>query len=156
MAKQTVQDIDVQGKRVLVRVDFNVPMEDGRISDDNRIRAAVPTIDYLVEQGARVILCSHLGRPNGKVDEGSRLEPIAEGLQAVLDAPVTYLTETIGPIAEAVVTAMEPGEVLLLENLRFHPGEEKNDPAFAGQLARLADVYVNDAFGTAHRAHAST
>ncbi len=156
MAKQTVEDIDVQGKRVLVRVDFNVPMEDGHISDDNRIRAAVPTIDYLVEQGARVILCSHLGRPNGQVDEGSRLAPIAEGLQAVLDAPVTYLTDTVGPIAEAVVTAMEPGEVLLLENLRFHPGEEKNDPEFAGQLARLADVYVNDAFGTAHRAHAST
>ena len=156
MAKQTVLDVDVRGKRVLVRVDFNVPMEDGEISDDNRIRAAVPTIEYLVEQGARVILCSHLGRPNGKVDEGSRLEPIAEGLQAVLDAPVTYVTETVGPIAEAVVTAMEPGEVLLLENLRFHPGEEKNDPAFAAQLARLADVYVNDAFGTAHRAHAST
>ena len=156
MAKQTVRDIDVRGKRALVRVDFNVPMEDGRISDDNRIRAAVPTIEYLVEQGARVILCSHLGRPNGVVDEGSRLAPIAEGLQAVLSAPVTYLTETVGPIAEAVVTAMEPGEVLLLENLRFHPGEEKNDPAFAGQLARLADVYVNDAFGTAHRAHAST
>ena len=156
MAKQTVRDIDVRGKRVLVRVDFNVPMEDGRISDDNRIRAAVPTIEYLVEREARVILCSHLGRPNGVVDEGSRLAPIAEGLQAALAAPVTYLTETVGPIAEAVVTAMEPGEVLLLENLRFHPGEEKNDPAFAGQLARLADVYVNDAFGTAHRAHAST
>lgn len=156
MPKQTVQDIDVRGKRVLVRVDFNVPMEEGRISDDNRIRAALPTINYLREQGARVILCSHLGRPNGQVEEGSRLAPIAEGLESVLEARVPYLTECIGFEVEAVAAAMEPGEVLLLENLRFHPGEEKNDPAFAGRLARLADVYVNDAFGTAHRAHAST
>ncbi len=156
MAKQTVQDIDVRGKRVLVRVDFNVPMEDGRISDDSRIRAALPTINHLRERDARVILCSHLGRPNGKVDEGARLEPIAEGLEAAMDAPVSYVTECVGPIAEAAVAAMAPGEALLLENLRFHPGEEKNDPEFALQLARLADVYVNDAFGTAHRAHAST
>ncbi len=156
MPKQTVQDVDVRGLRVLVRVDFNVPMEDGRISDDNRIRAALPTINYLRERDARVILCSHLGRPNGKVDEGSRLEPIAEGLEAVLDAPVNYVTECVGIEVEAAVAAMEPGEVLLLENLRFHPGEEKNDPEFAQQLARLADLYVNDAFGTAHRAHAST
>ncbi len=156
MPKQTIQDVDVRGLRVLVRVDFNVPMEDGRISDDNRIRAALPTINYLRERDARVILCSHLGRPNGKVDEGSRLEPIAEGLEAVLDAPVNYVTECVGIEVEAAVAAMEPGEVLLLENLRFHPGEEKNDPEFAQQLARLADLYVNDAFGTAHRAHAST
>ena len=156
MPKQTIQDVDVRGLRVLVRVDFNVPMEDGRISDDNRIRAALPTINYLRERDARVILCSHLGRPNGKVDEGSRLEPIAEGLEAVLDAPVNYVTECAGIEVEAAVAAMEPGEVLLLENLRFHPGEEKNDPEFAQQLARLADLYVNDAFGTAHRAHAST
>ena len=156
MPKQTVQDVDVRGLRVLMRVDFNVPMEDGRISDDNRIRAALPTITYLRERDARVILCSHLGRPNGKVDEGSRLEPIAEGLEAVLDAPVNYVTECVGIEVEAAVAAMEPGEVLLLENLRFHPGEEKNDPEFAQQLARLANLYVNDAFGTAHRAHAST
>ncbi|MCY4624511.1 MAG: phosphoglycerate kinase [Chloroflexi bacterium] len=156
MPKQTVQDVDVRGLRVLVRVDFNVPMEDGRISDDNRIRAALPTINYLRKRDARVILCSHLGRPNGKVDEGSRLEPIAVGLEAVLDAPVNYVTECVGIEVEAAVAAMEPGEVLLLENLRFHPGEEKNDPEFAQQLARLADLYVNDAFGTAHRAHAST
>ena len=156
MPKRTVEDIDVRGVRVLVRVDFNVPMEDGSISDDSRIRAALPTINYLRERDARVILCSHLGRPNGVVDEGSRLEPIAEGLEAVLDAPVSYVTECIGFEAEAAVAAMEPGEVLLLENLRFHAGEEKNDPAFAAQLASLADVYVNDAFGTAHRAHAST
>ena len=137
MPKQTLQDVDVQGLRVLVRVDFNVPMEDGQISDDNRIRAALPTIHYLRERNARVILCSHLGRPNGKVDESARLAPIAEGLEAVLGAPVNYATECIGPVAEADVAAMEPGEVLLLENLRFHAGEEKNDPAFAAQLAQL-------------------
>ena len=156
MPKQTVQDIDVRGRRVLVRVDFNVPMENGRISDDNRIRAALPTINYLREREARVILCSHLGRPNGMVDEGSRLAPVAKGLEAVLGAPVHYVAESVGPQAEAAVEALQPGGVLLLENLRFHPGEEKNAPEFSGQLARLADVYVNDAFGTAHRAHAST
>ena len=156
MPKQSVRDVDVQGLRVLVRVDFNVPMEDGRISDDNRIRAALPTIHYLRERDARVVLCSHLGRPNGVVDESARLAPIAEGLEDVLGEPVSYVTECIGIEAEAAVAAMEPGEVLLLENLRFHPGEEKNDPEFAAQLARLADLYVNDAFGTAHRAHAST
>ena len=156
MPKQSIQDVDVQGLRVLVRVDFNVPMEGGRISDDNRIRAALPTIQYLRERNARVILCSHLGRPNGVVDEGARLAPIARGLETVLGAPVAYVTECIGSEAEAAVEALAPGGVLLLENLRFHPGEEKNDPEFAAQLARLADLYVNDAFGTAHRAHAST
>ena len=156
MPKQTLQDVDVKGLRVLVRVDFNVPMEDGRISDDNRIRAALPTIHYLRERNARVVLCSHLGRPNGVVDESARLAPIAKGLEAVLGAPVAYATECIGPEAEAAVESLQPGGVLLLENLRFHPGEEKNDPEFAAQLARLADLYVNDAFGTAHRAHAST
>jgi phosphoglycerate kinase len=156
MQKQTLKDIDVKGKRVLVRVDFNVPMTGGRISDDNRIRAALPTIQYLREQGAKVILCSHFGRPNGAVDEGARLGPIAKGLEQVLGASVAYVQECIGPVAEAAVAGLASGDVLLLENVRFHPGEEKNDPAFSKALAELADVYVNDAFGTAHRAHAST
>ncbi len=156
MQKQTLKDIDVKGKRVLVRVDFNVPMTGGRISDDNRIRAALPTIQYLREQGAKVILCSHFGRPNGVVDEGARLGPIAKGLEKVLGAPVAYVQECIGPVAKAAVAGLASGDVLLLENVRFHPGEEKNDPAFSKALADLADVYVNDAFGTAHRAHAST
>ena len=156
MPKKTLKDIDVQRKRVLVRVDFNVPMTGGHISDDNRIRAALPTIQHLREQGAKVILCSHFGRPNGTVDEGARLAPIAKGLEKVLDAPVAYSQESIGPVAESAVAALQPGDVLLLENVRFHPGEEKNDPAFAKELANLAEVYVNDAFGTAHRAHAST
>jgi phosphoglycerate kinase len=153
MAKKTIQDIDVRGKRVLVRVDFNVPMEDGRISDDNRIRAALPTINYLRERDARVILCSHLGRPNGKVDESARLAPIAEGLEAVLEAPVAHITDCIGIEVEANAAAMEPGEVLLLENLRFDPGEEANDTDFSEGLSTLADVFVNDAFGLiTHRA----
>jgi phosphoglycerate kinase len=156
MPKQTLNDIDVHGKRVLVRVDFNVPMTGGSINDDNRIRAALPTIQHLREQGAKVILCSHFGRPNGAVDEGARLAPIAKGLELVLGASVAYVRECIGPVAVAAVEALSPGDVLLLENVRFHPGEEKNDPAFAKELASLADVYVNDAFGTAHRAHAST
>ena len=156
MQKQTVKDIDVRGKRVLVRVDFNVPMSDGRISDDNRIRAALPTIQYLRGEGAKVVLCSHLGRPNGAVEEGARLRPIAKGLEQVLGTPIAYVTECIGTVAESAVAELLGGEVLLLENLRFHPGEEKNDPAFAKALAELAEVHVNDAFGTAHRAHAST
>ena len=156
MPKQSLKDIDVHGKRVLVRVDFNVPMTGGHISDDNRIRAALPTIQYLREQGAKVILCSHFGRPNGAVDEGARLAPIAKGLEKVLGSPVAYSQECIGPVAESAVGALQPGDVLLLENVRFHPGETQNDPAFAKSLASLAEVYVNDAFGTAHRAHAST
>ena len=156
MPKQSLKDIDVHGKRVLVRVDFNVPMTGGHISDDNRIRAALPTIQYLREQGAKVILCSHFGRPNGAVDEGARLAPIAKGLEKVLGSPVAYSQECIGPVAESAVAALQPGDVLLLENVRFHPGETQNDPAFAKSLASLAEVYVNDAFGTAHRAHAST
>ena len=156
MPKQTLKDIDVQGKRVLVRVDFNVPMTGGYISDDNRIRAALPTIQHLREQGAKVILCSHFGRPNGAVDEGARLAPIAERLEKVLGAPVAYSQECIGPVAESAVAALQPGDVLLLENVRFHPGETQHDLAFAKELASLAEVYVNDAFGTAHRAHAST
>ena len=156
MPKQSLKDIDVHGKRVLVRVDFNVPMTGGHISDDNRIRAALPTIQYLRKQGAKVILCSHFGRPDGAVDEGARLAPIAKGLEKVLGSPVAYSQECIGPVAESAVAALQPADVLLLENVRFHPGETQNDPAFAKSLASLAEVYVNDAFGTAHRAHAST
>ena len=156
MQKQTLQNTDVHGKRVIVRVDFNVPMSNGKISDDNRIRAALPTIQHLRDNGAKVILCSHFGRPNGIVEETSRLGPIAEGLEKVLGTPVIYAQECVGPIANSAVAALSPGEVLLLENVRFHPGEEQNEPAFAKALASLADLYVNDAFGTAHRAHAST
>jgi phosphoglycerate kinase len=154
--KKTVDDLDVQGKRVLVRVDFNVPMEGSRITDDTRIRAAIPTIQYLRNQGAIVILVSHLGRPEGKVVEKLRLAPVANHLARLLDTPVTAITEIVGPEAERAVAAGQSGDVLLLENVRFHPGEETNDPSFAKQLASLAEVYVNDAFGTAHRAHAST
>jgi phosphoglycerate kinase len=157
-AKQTVRDIDVAGKRVLVRVDFNVPMDKqtGAITDDNRIRAALPTIQYLREQGTRVILVSHLGRPDGKVQDRLRLAPIAARLSELLGAPVATAPDCIGPEAEAAVARMKDSDVLMLENVRFHAEEEENDAGFAAQLASLADVYVNDAFGTAHRAHAST
>jgi phosphoglycerate kinase len=155
--KKSVRDIDVKGKRVLMRVDFNVPFDrHGGIADDTRIRAAVPTIEYLQEQGASIVLCSHLGRPDGKVVDSMRLTPVAERLSQILGQPVPKTDDCIGPEAEAAAKALKPGEVLLLENLRFHPEEEKNDPAFAKMLASLAEVYVNDAFGTAHRAHAST
>lgn len=158
MRKQTVRDIDVRDKRVLVRVDFNVPLgkSSGRVLDDTRIRAALPTINYLRTQGAKVILCSHLGRPNGTVVESLRLAPVAARLSELIGAPVATAPDCVGPEAEAAAAALAPGEMLLLENLRFHPEEEANDAAFAGKLAALADVYVNDAFGTAHRAHAST
>ncbi len=157
MNKQTIRDVDVAGKRVLVRVDFNVPLDrEGHVTDATRIREALPTINYLRERGARVILISHLGRPDGKVQESLRLAPVAAELERLLGAPVKYARDCIGPEAEAAVAALAPGDVLLLENLRFHPEEEQNDPAFARQLADLADLYVNDAFGTAHRAHAST
>lgn len=156
-SKQTIRDISVQDARVLVRVDFNVPMEPGTttISDDSRIRATLPTINHLREQGAKVVLVSHLGRPKG-VDDSLRLAPVAQRLSQLLDAPITTADDSVGPSIEEATRALKPGEVLLLENVRFHPEEEKNDPAFAASLARLADVYVNDAFGTAHRAHAST
>jgi phosphoglycerate kinase len=154
--KKTIRDVDVRSKQVLVRVDFNVPMEEGRITDDRRIREALPTITYLVEHGAKVILASHLGRPKGRVDEAFRLTPIAERLSALLGRPVPLLPDCVGPQTEAAVSRLQPGQVVLLENLRFHAEEEANDPAFARALARLADLYVNDAFGTAHRAHAST
>ena len=158
MNKQTVRDVDVRGKRVLERVDFNVPLDKatGAITDDARIRAALPTIRYLLEQNARLILCSHLGRPDGKVVEKLRLKPCAVRLSELLGQPVAMAPDCVGPQAEAAVAALEPGQVVLLENLRFHPEEEANDPAFAKALASLGDVYVNDAFGTAHRAHAST
>jgi 3-phosphoglycerate kinase len=156
MAKKTIRDVAVAGKRVLVRVDFNVPMDDGTITDDRRIREALPTIRYLVEHGARVILASHLGRPGGTRDPRLRLAPVGQRLSALLGRPVPVLPDCVGPEVAAAVAALQPGQVVLLENLRFHPGEEANDPAFAAQLAALADLYVNDAFGAAHRAHAST
>jgi phosphoglycerate kinase len=155
--KKTIGDIDVQDKRILVRVDFNVPLDpdSGRVVDDSRIRAALPTIEYLRERGARLILCSHLGRPKG-VDDSLRLAPVARRLSELLGSPVKTTDDCVGPQVEEAVQALGPADVLLLENLRFHPEEEANDPDFARALASLADVYVNDAFGTAHRAHAST
>ncbi len=157
MRKQTVRDIEVEERRVLVRADFNVPIDDqGTILDDLRIQAALPTIRYLQERRARVILCSHLGRPKGKVTESLRLAPVAARLSELLGVEVATATDCVGPEAEAAVGSLAPGDVLLLENLRFHAEEEANDAEFVRQLASLADVYVNDAFGTAHRAHAST
>jgi len=159
MNKKTIEDIDVGGKRVLVRVDFNVPQDEtGKITDDRRIRAALPTIQYLINQGAKVILASHLGRPKGKPEDREKftLKPVAERLSELLGKPVPLAPDCVGPEVEKMVQAMKDGDVLLLENVRFHPEEEKNDPEFAKQLASLAEVYVNDAFGTAHRAHAST
>ena len=156
--KTTVRDYPVEGKRLLVRVDFNVPFQPGtrRISDDSRIRAALPTISYLRERGARIVLATHLGRPDGMVREELRLDPIAERLVTLLDIPVATTEYCVGPNVSAAVNQLGRSAVLLLENLRFHPGEEANDPKFAASLAELADVFVNDAFGTAHRAHAST
>ena len=157
MEKATVRDAGVRGKRVLVRVDFNVPRdESGAITDDTRIRAALPTITYLLDHGASVVLMSHLDRPKGKVVESMRLAPVARRLGELLGKPVETAADCVGPEARAKAQALQPGQVLLLENLRFHPEEEANDPAFARQLAALGDLYVNDAFGTAHRAHAST
>lgn len=156
MKKKTLKDLDLIGKRVLVRVDFNVPLEAGAITDDTRIRGALPTIKYLQQQNARVILVSHLGRPKGQVNEEYSLAPVAEKLRELLGQPVSLTKEIVGPAAQAEVAKLEPGQVLLLENIRFLPGEESNDPELAQELALLADVFVNDAFGTAHRAHAST
>lgn len=154
--KKTMKDIDVKGQRVFVRVDFNVPMADGAITDETRIRAAIPTIEYLVEQGAKVILASHLGRPKGEVKEDMRLTAVGIRLAELMGKPVTKLDESIGQAVEEAVANMQNGDILLLENVRFHAGEEKNDPTLAQQFAQLADIYVNDAFGAAHRAHAST
>jgi phosphoglycerate kinase len=157
MNKKTIRDIDLAGKRVLVRVDFNVPLDlERHITDDTRIRAALPTIRYVLDQGAAVILMSHLGRPDGKVVDTFRLAPVAQHLSELLGSPVVMATDCIGPEVEVQAQALQPGQVLLLENLRFHKEEEKNNADFARQLAALGEVYVNDAFGTAHRAHAST
>jgi phosphoglycerate kinase len=158
MSKKTINDIDWNGKRALVRVDFNVPMERGTnvISDDVRIRAALPTIQHLTSHGASVVLCTHLGRPGGKADPALELQSVAKRLSELLEAPVEYVHDCVGAIAAKQAKALKPGEVMLLENVRFYPGEEANDVEFAKGLAALADVYVNDAFGTAHRAHAST
>ncbi|MGB0344520.1 MAG: phosphoglycerate kinase, partial [Coraliomargarita sp.] len=156
MAIQSIQDVNLAGKRVLVRCDFNVPLKDGAVSDDSRIVAALPTLRHLVEQGARVILCSHLGRPKGERKTEFSLAPVAADLGAKLGRPVALLPDCIGPEVESAVAALNDGDVALLENVRFHAGETDNDPAFAAELAKLADAYVNDAFGTAHRAHAST
>ncbi|HRF58360.1 MAG TPA: phosphoglycerate kinase [Fimbriimonadaceae bacterium] len=155
LGKKTVRDADLAGKRVLVRCDFNVPLEGATITDDRRITEAMPTILYLLEQGASVILASHLGRPKGITPEFS-LAPVAARLSELLGRNVPLLSDCVGPEVEAAVAALQPGDVVLLENVRFHPEEEQNDPAFAASLAKLADLYVNDAFGTAHRAHAST
>lgn len=156
MAKKTIRDINVSSKRVLVRVDFNVPLEKGKISDDTRIVEALPTIQYLLKKNAKIILMSHLGRPKGKVVEKLRLEPVGRHLSYLLAEPIITLTDCVGEAVERKVHEMEEGDIVLLENLRFHSEEEKNDPEFAKKLASLGEIYVNDAFGTAHRAHAST
>ncbi|MGZ0051870.1 phosphoglycerate kinase [Brevibacillus gelatini] len=156
MNKKSIRDVELAGKRVFCRVDFNVPMQDGTITDDTRIRAAVPTIRFLMEKGAKVILASHFGRPKGQVVEEMRLTPVASHLSALLDKEVRKLDDSIGAEVEAAVASMENGDVILLENVRFHAGEEKNDPELAKSFAALADLFVNDAFGAAHRAHAST
>jgi phosphoglycerate kinase len=155
--KRSITDLDLNGRRVLMRVDFNVPIKNGAITDDTRIRASLPSIAYALEHGARtVILCSHLGRPKGKPAPEFSLKPVAERLAALIGRPVTFADDCVGEPAKKAVDGAPNGGVVLLENLRFHPEEEKNDPGFAAQLAALADVYVNDAFGSAHRAHAST
>ena len=153
--KKMITDLDVKGKKVLVRVDFNVPIKEGKVGDDTRIKAALPTINYLLEQGSAVILCSHLGRPKGEVKPEFSLEPVAAYLGTLIKAPVSFAEDCVGEKAETAAAALQPGQVLVLENTRFHAGEKKNDPEMAKQLASLAEVFINDAFGTAHRAHAS-
>ncbi len=155
-SKQTIKNVDVHGKRVLVRVDFNVPLADGSVTDDTRVRAALPTLRYLVDHGARVIVVSHLGRPKGEPEERYSLRPVRRTLQRLMGRNVIFVDETVGPDATEAVGRMVDGEILMLENVRFNPGERTNDPAFARSLSSLADIYVNDAFGAAHRAHAST
>ncbi|HID53353.1 MAG TPA: phosphoglycerate kinase, partial [Anaerolineae bacterium] len=162
MNKKTVEDIDVQGKKVLVRVDFNVPLsskdpnDDITVTDDTRIRAALPTLNYLLDHGAALILCSHLGRPKSPADKQFAMDPVAARLSEILDRPVLKMDEVVGDEVTAVAANLQPGQIMLLENTRFAPGEKKNDPELAAKLAALADVYVDDAFGSAHRAHAST
>jgi phosphoglycerate kinase len=157
LSKLSIADIPIRGKRLFIRVDFNVPLDaHGRVTDDTRMRASLPTIRYAFEREAKVILASHLGRPSGKVEARYSLKPVATRLSELLGTDVTMAEDCLGPAVEALVARLREGDVLLLENLRFHAGEEKNDSSFAQQLARLADIYVNDAFGTAHRAHAST
>lgn len=156
MNKKTIKDIDVAGKRVLVRVDFNVPLKNGEITDETRIQAALPTIQYLLNQNAKVVLCSHLGRPKGEFKPEFSLAPVARRLQGLLANKVTFATDVVGESADAAVANMQNGEVVLLENLRFHKEETKNNPEFAKKLASYGDIYVDDAFGAVHRAHAST
>lgn len=156
MNKKSVRDVEVAGKRVFVRVDFNVPVEDGKITDDTRIRETLPTIKYLIENGAKVILASHMGRPKGQFVDSMRLTVAAERLSELLGKPVAKADEAIGEAVKAQIAELNGGDVLVLENVRFYPGEEKNDPELAKQFAELADLFVNDAFGAAHRAHAST
>jgi phosphoglycerate kinase len=154
--KKSITDINVKGKRVLVRVDYNVPLKDDKVTDDTRIVAAMPTVKYLLEQGAAVILFSHLGRPKGGPDPKYSLKPVAAYLSGLLGMPVAFAEDCVGPVAETASKSLKPGSVLVLENTRFHPEEEKNDPDLARKMASLADIYVNDAFGSAHRAHSST
>lgn len=156
MNKKTVKDIDLKGKRVIMRVDFNVPMQDGKVTDDKRIRASLPTIQYVLDQDASLILMSHLGRPKGGSDPEFSLRAASEVLSSLLGKPVKMAPDCVGPEVEKMAKALKPGEILMLENTRFHAGEEKNDLGLAKQMASLADVYVNDAFGSAHRAHSST
>jgi phosphoglycerate kinase len=157
LTKQTIDQVDLRDKRVLIRVDFNVPLDDtGQITDDSRIRAALPTINRAIDEDAIVILCSHLGRPNGIPDSALSLAPVAKRLHRLLNRPVAFVDDCIGPKVESALKQANPGDVILLENLRFHPGEEKNDDQFSAQLAAFADVFINEAFGTAHRSHSST
>ncbi len=157
ITKQTIDQVDLRGKRVIIRVDFNVPLDDAcQITDDSRIHAALPTINHVVDEGASMILCSHLGRPEGAVCPKLSLAPVAKRLRRVMGRTVTFAPDCVGPAVKNLASQLQPGDVLLLENLRFHPGEEANDVAFAAELASLGDVFINEAFGTAHRAHAST